>query len=228
MTTPSLTRAKSHPPPSDLSLTSPTLASRRRASPTGVPIFHRRGRPVTTATTTPCALRLCYSPALILKPGYPSVTPSQTPQNTKYSVLSPFPTRLTGLTTTAPSDDASRSDGTLGEIICQRKTLILVDLMGLGLATRSSVINLSFKRYIHSWIWAVCIIKITKSMLSTGSPSRPLPLVYRLSPKVLSCGLLPQFPPSVSIRFVMANSIMELEMMLGYILLTGRFTEFAL
>ncbi|KAL0703934.1 hypothetical protein Bca4012_070359 [Brassica carinata] len=77
MATPSLIRAKSLPPPSDLSLTSPTLVSRRRASPTG--IFRRRDRPITTATTTPCALRLCFSPVLILKPGSPSVTPSQPP-----------------------------------------------------------------------------------------------------------------------------------------------------
>lgn len=62
----------------------------------------------------------------------------------------------------------------------------------------------------------MCITKITESMLSTGSPSRPLPLVYCPSPnpKVLSCGLLSQFPPSVSIRFVVSISIMELEMML--------------
>ncbi|KAF2606398.1 hypothetical protein F2Q68_00045224 [Brassica cretica] len=123
MATPSLIRAKSLPPPSDLSLTSPNLVSCRRASPTG--IFRRRDRPVTTATTTPCALCLCFSPVLILKPGSPSVTPSQPPQDSKYSVLSPFSTRLTGLTTTAPSDDASCSDGALGAIICQRKTLIL-------------------------------------------------------------------------------------------------------
>ncbi|CAN6892900.1 unnamed protein product, partial [Brassica oleracea] len=36
MTTPSLIRAKSLPPPSDLSLTSPNLVSRRRASPTRI------------------------------------------------------------------------------------------------------------------------------------------------------------------------------------------------
>ncbi|KAF3570078.1 hypothetical protein F2Q69_00061683 [Brassica cretica] len=177
-----LIRAKSLPPPSDLSLTSPNLVSRRRASPTG--IFRRRDRPITTATTTPCALRLCFSPVLILKPGSPSVTPSQPPQDSKYSVLSPFSTRLTGLTMTALSDDASCSDGALGAIICQRKTLILVGLMGLGLATRSSATNLFSKRYIcfHSWTWAVCITKITESVLSTGSPSRPLPLVYRPFP----------------------------------------------
>ncbi|KAH0882469.1 hypothetical protein HID58_058565 [Brassica napus] len=162
MATPSLIRAKSLPLPSDLSLISPNLVSHRRASPTG--IFQRRDRPITTATTMPCALRLCFSPVLILKPGSPSVTPSQPPEDSKYSVLSPFSTRLTGLTTTAPSDDASCSDGALGAIICQRKTLILVGLMGLGLATR------------------MCITKITESMLSTGSPSRPLPLVYRPSP----------------------------------------------
>ncbi|CAN6931250.1 unnamed protein product, partial [Brassica oleracea] len=216
MAMPSLIRAKSLPPPSDLSLTSPNLVSRRRASPTG--LFRRRDRPITTATTTPCALCLCFSSVLILKPGSPSVTPSQPPQDSKYSVLSPFLTRLTGLTTTAPSDDASCSDGALGAIICQRKPLILVGLMGLGLTTRSSATNLFSKRYIcfHSWTWAVCITKITESMLSTGSPSRPLPLVYRPSPnpKVLSCGLLPQFPPPVSIRFVVSISIMELEMML--------------
>ncbi|CAN6904082.1 unnamed protein product, partial [Brassica oleracea] len=191
MATPSLIRAKSLPPPSDLSLTSPNLVSRHRASPTG--IFRRRDRPITTATTTPCALRLCFSLVLILKPGSPSITPSQPPQDSKYSVLSLFSTRLTGLTMTAPSDDASCSDG--------------------ALAT-----NLFSKRYIcfHSWTWAVCITKITESMLSTGSPSQPLPLVYRPfpNPKVLSCGLLPQFPPSVSIRFVVSISIMELEMML--------------
>ncbi|KAH0874304.1 hypothetical protein HID58_071666, partial [Brassica napus] len=182
MATPSLIRAKSLPPPSDLSLTSPNLVSRRRASPTG--IFRRRDRPITTASTTPCALCLCFSPVLILKPDSPSITPSQPPQDSKYSVLSTFSTRLTGLTTTAPSDDASCSDGALGAIICQRKTLILVGLMGLGLATRSSATNFFSKRYIcfHSWTWAVCITKITESMLSTGSPSRPLPLVYRPSP----------------------------------------------
>ncbi|CAF1808007.1 unnamed protein product [Brassica oleracea var. botrytis] len=191
MATPSLIQAKSLPLPSDLSLTSPNLVSRRRASPTIM--FRRRDRPITTVTTMPCALRLCFSPVLILKPGSPSVTPSQPPQDSKYSVLSPFSTRLTGLTTTAPSSDASCSD--------------------VALAT-----NLFSKRYIcfHSWTWTMCITKITESMLSTGSPSRPLPLVYRPSPnpKVLSCGLLPQFPLSVSIRFVVSISIMELEMML--------------
>ncbi|CAF1712864.1 unnamed protein product [Brassica oleracea var. botrytis] len=85
---------------------------------------------------------------------------------------------------TATSDDASCSDGALGAIICQRKPLILVVLMGLGLATWSSATNFFSKRYMcfHSWTWAVCITKITEYMLSTGSPSRPLPLVYRPSP----------------------------------------------
>ncbi|CAN6824059.1 unnamed protein product [Brassica oleracea] len=192
MATPSLIRAKSLPLPSDLSLISPNLVSHRRASPTG--IFQRRDRPITTATTMPCALRLCFSPVLILKPGSPSVTPSQPPEDSKYSVLSPFSTRLTGLTTTAPSDDASCSDGAL----------------------------------------AVCITKITESMLSTGSPSRPLPLVYRPSPnpKVLSCGLLPQFPPT-TIPSIFVHTLCSVNFNYGTgddvrpIRLTGRFNGFA-
>ncbi|KAF3580716.1 hypothetical protein DY000_02032136 [Brassica cretica] len=123
-------------------------------------------------------MHLSSSPALPLNT-------SQPPQQTKYSVLSSFSTRLTRITTTVPSDDASCSD-VLGAMMCQRKILILVGLMGLGLAT--------------------------------GSPSRPPSLVYppSHSPKILSCGLVPQFPPSVSISsFVVSNSIMEREMMLG-------------
>ncbi|CAN7085692.1 unnamed protein product [Brassica oleracea var. botrytis] len=64
MATPSLIRAKSLPPPSDLSLTSPNLVSCRCASPTG--IFRRRDKPITTATTTPCASLLILSSSLAL------------------------------------------------------------------------------------------------------------------------------------------------------------------
>lgn len=228
MATPSRIRTKTLPPPSDLSFISPTLVTRRHTSPTDVLIFHRRGRSVIT-TTMSFALLLCFTHVLILEPGSPSATPSRPPHHAKYFVLSPLSTRLTGLTTTTPSSDASFFDGALGESFCKRKTLILMGLMGLGLATGlvgfmnlglapgNPITNLSFNQYlfIHPWKWAVCLNKITRSPPNTGSPSRPFPLRYP-TPKVLFCGLLQQFTPSMSTScFIVSISILEPEKIVG-------------